>query len=42
MKGECRNCGKLMEDSRLTHCSNVCIFEDYLKSKTISQSPIET
>jgi len=31
-----------MEDSLLTHCSNVCIFEEYLKSKSIDTDPIET
>jgi hypothetical protein len=41
-KGECQNCGKLMEDSLLTHCSNVCLFEEYLKSKSIDTDPIET
>jgi len=41
MKGECQNCGKLMEDSLLTHCSNVCLFEDYLKSKSVSLTLIE-
>ncbi len=40
-KGECQNCGKLMEDSLLTHCSNVCLFEDYLKSKSVSLILIE-
>ena len=41
MKGECQNCGKLMEDSLLTHCSNVCLFEDYLKSKSVSNPLLE-
>ena len=40
-KGECQNCGKLMEDSLLTHCSNVCLFEDYLKSKSVSHPLLE-
>jgi len=40
-KGECQNCGKLMEDPLLTHCSNVCLFEDYLKSKSVSHTLIE-
>ena len=40
-KEECQNCGKLMEDSLLTHCSNVCLFEDYLKSKSASLTLIE-
>lgn len=34
-EGNCPNCGKLMEDSYLTHCSNVCLYEDYLKSKSV-------
>ena len=41
-KGECPNCGKLLEDSLLTHCSNVCLFEDYLKSKSVSLTLIES
>jgi hypothetical protein len=41
-KGECQNCGKLLEDSLLTHCSNVCLFEDYLKSKSVSLTLIES
>ncbi len=40
-KGKCQNCGKQMEDSLLTHCSNVCLFEDYLKSKSVSLILIE-
>ena len=40
-KGECQNCGKLMEDSLLTHCSNVCLFEDYLKFQSVSHTLIE-
>jgi len=31
-----------MEDSLLTHCSNVCIFEDYLKSESNRLASIET
>ena len=42
VKGECQNCGKLLEDSLLTHCSNVCLFEDYLKSKSVSLTLIES
>jgi hypothetical protein len=42
MEGKCKNCGKLIRDSLLTHCSNVCLFEDYLKSKSFSLAPIET
>ena len=33
MSGKCQNCGKVLEDSILTHCSNKCLFEGYLKSK---------
>ncbi len=42
LKGECQNCGKLMEDSLLTHCSNVCLYEDYLKSESNRLTSIET
>ena len=41
MKDKCKNCGKLIEVSNLTHCSNVCLFEDYLKSKSFSIIPME-
>ena len=34
MKGKCQNCGQQLEDSFLTHCSNECRFEDYLKSQS--------
>ena len=34
MGGICQNCGKLLEDSFLTHCSMKCLYEDYLKSKS--------
>ena len=40
--GECQNCGKLLEDPLLTHCSNVCLFEDYLKSQSASLTLIES
>ena len=42
VRGECQNCGKLLEDSILTHCCNVCLFEDYLKSKSASLVLIES
>ncbi len=42
VKGECQNCGKLLEDPLLTHCSNVCLFEDYLKSKSAGLTLIES
>jgi hypothetical protein len=42
MKGNCKNCGKILEDALLTHCSNVCRFEDYLKYQSFSIAPIET
>ena len=42
VKGECQNCGKLLDDPLLTHCSNVCLFEDYLKSKSASLVLIES
>jgi hypothetical protein len=35
MKGKCKNCLKTLEDSLLTHCSNKCRFEDYLKTQSI-------
>ncbi len=41
VKGECQNCGKLLDEPLLTHCSNVCLFEDYLKSKSVSLTLIE-
>jgi len=33
MTEKCQNCGKALEDSLLTHCSNECIFVGYLKSQ---------
>ena len=42
VNGKCQNCGKLIEDSSLTHCSNVCLYEDYLKSQSLSITPIVT
>ncbi len=33
MNGKCQNCGEPLDDPILTHCSNKCIFEGYLKSK---------
>lgn len=39
MKGLCLNCEKLLEDSLLTHCSDDCRFEYYLKSQSGSISP---
>jgi len=36
MKDKCKNCGKLLEDSLLTHCSANCRFEFYLKSQSVS------
>jgi hypothetical protein len=34
---KCQNCGKLLEDAFLTHCSNECRFEDYLNSQSIQK-----
>lgn len=34
VEGNCQNCGKLLEDSFLTHCSMKCSYEDYLKSQS--------
>jgi hypothetical protein len=31
----CQNCGKLLEDSSLIHCSDECRFESYLKSQSV-------
>ena len=35
MEGKCQNCGELLEDSLLTHCSDECRFESYLKSQSV-------
>ncbi len=34
MEGKCQYCGKLLEDSFLTHCTIKCRYEDYLKSQS--------
>ncbi len=40
---KCQNCGKSLEDSLLTHCSEICYYEDYLKSESVTKSnSIET
>jgi hypothetical protein len=39
---KCQNCGKLLEDSLLTHCSEICYFEEYLKSQSAKINSIET
>ena len=39
MKETCQNCGKPLEDSFLTDCSNKCQFETYLKSQPSSLTP---
>ncbi len=41
MKEKCQNCGKLLEDSLLTHCSNKCLFVGILNSKSVSRTPVE-
>ena len=33
MGEKCENCGKKLENGRLTHCSNKCIYESVKKSK---------
>ncbi len=30
----CKNCGKLMKNPKLTHCSDECLFADKKKSKS--------
>lgn len=32
--GNCKNCGKLMEDNLLTYCSQGCSFEYYLHTQS--------
>jgi len=39
MEWKCKNCGKLLEDSLLTHCSVGCRFESYLKSQSVNPLP---
>jgi hypothetical protein len=39
MEEHCQNCGKKLEDSFLTDCSNECQFETYLKSQSPNQTP---
>jgi len=35
MGKKCENCGKELEDPRLTHCSNNCLFEIIKNSEKI-------
>jgi len=35
LEKDCINCGKLLEDSLLTHCSEKCYYEEYLKSQSV-------
>ncbi|HUT07174.1 MAG TPA: hypothetical protein VMW74_10885 [Nitrosopumilaceae archaeon] len=35
MGDKCQICGKDLEDFSLTHCSDECRFEAYLKSKSV-------
>lgn len=35
MGGKCQNCGQDLDDPSLTHCSDKCRFESYLKSNSI-------
>jgi len=39
MEWKCKNCGKILEDSLLTHCSVGCRFESYLKSQSVNPLP---
>jgi hypothetical protein len=32
----CQNCGKLLKNPRLTHCSDECLMKSITKSKTVS------
>ena len=41
MAEKCQNCGKLLEDSLLTHCSSKCQFESYIKSQSVSSALLE-
>ena len=41
-EGSCKVCGKELGDTRLTHCSNKCLFANVWNSESISGIPIET
>ena len=42
MGKKCRVCGKILQDPRITHCSNECLFANLWNSKSIKGTPIET
>lgn len=42
MEKKCLNCGKFLEDSLLTHCSEKCYYENYLKSQSSETNTMET
>ena len=33
MDGKCQNCGKILDDAMLTHCSTKCQFEQFALSQ---------
>ena len=35
MREKCQHCGKQLKNSDLTHCSNECRFQSYLKSQSV-------
>ncbi|MCH7757014.1 MAG: hypothetical protein IIA19_00825 [Thaumarchaeota archaeon] len=35
MDEKCQNCGQQLEGSGITHCSEECRFEAYLKSQSV-------
>ena len=41
-EGSCKVCGKELDHTKLTHCSNKCIFANIWNSESISGIPIET
>ena len=40
MSDECEACGKKLVDSRLTHCSDHCLFENGPNGKSLSEVPV--
>ena len=41
MTNECRQCGKKLEESFLTHCSEKCIFENMKNTKSLTNTPFK-
>lgn len=37
----CQECGKITRFEELTHCSELCLFEEIKNSKSISRTPYE-